>query len=235
MEDEQQQYGDELEEQYEEEIPVDGAGEAAAGGEAQGADAAAQELEAMKNKLKEMENEAARLRALQQGAAGGDASASAAADVATKEEIDSRSVYVGSVDYNCTPEELQQHFQSCGTVNRVTILTDKFGAPKGYAYIEFLEVDAVNNAVLLDNSELRGRNLKVVQKRTNLPGLKIRGRGRGRGGGGYPPPFMGRGGYGMPMPYGMAVPYAGGGRGRGGYPGYVPRGRGRGRGFYAPY
>lgn len=36
------------------------------------------------------------------------------------------------VDYACTPEEVQQHFQACGTVNRVTILTDKFGQPKGY-------------------------------------------------------------------------------------------------------
>lgn len=34
-----------------------------------------------------------------------------------------RAVYVGNVDYSCTPEELQMHFQSCGTVNRVTILT----------------------------------------------------------------------------------------------------------------
>jgi polyadenylate-binding protein 2 len=43
----------------------------------------------------------------------------------------------------------------------VTILTDKFGTPKGYAYLEFLEADAVANAVLLDNTELRGRNIKV--------------------------------------------------------------------------
>lgn len=26
-------------------------------------------------------------------------------------EADSRSVYVGQVDYDCTPEELQRHFQ----------------------------------------------------------------------------------------------------------------------------
>jgi RNA recognition motif. (a.k.a. RRM, RBD, or RNP domain) len=37
---------------------------------------------------------------------------------------------VGNVDYSCTPEELQLHFQGCGTVNRVTILTDKFGNAK---------------------------------------------------------------------------------------------------------
>ena len=53
-----------------------------------------------------------------------------AADAASREEVDSRSVYVGQVDYACTPEELQMHFNSCGTVNRVTILTDKFGQAK---------------------------------------------------------------------------------------------------------
>lgn len=32
---------------------------------------------------------------------------------------------------------------------------------QGFAYIEFLETDAVETALLLDNSELRGRNIKV--------------------------------------------------------------------------
>lgn len=66
------------------------------------------------------------------------------------------------VDYACTPEEVQQHFQSCGTVNRVTILTDKFGQPKGFAYVEFLETEAVQEALLLTESELHGRQLKVT-------------------------------------------------------------------------
>lgn len=66
------------------------------------------------------------------------------------------------VDYACTPEEVQQHFQSCGTVNRVTILTDKFGQPKGFAYVEFLEIEAVQEALQLNESELHGRQLKVV-------------------------------------------------------------------------
>lgn len=67
------------------------------------------------------------------------------------------------MDYSCTPEEVQQHFQSCGTVNRVTIRTDKFGQPKGYAYVEFLEVEAVQEALSLNESELHGRQLKVRQ------------------------------------------------------------------------
>lgn len=66
------------------------------------------------------------------------------------------------MDYACTPEDVQQHFQSCGTVNRVTIRTDKFGQPKGYAYVEFVEVEAVQEALLLNESELHGRQLKVI-------------------------------------------------------------------------
>lgn len=65
------------------------------------------------------------------------------------------------VDYSCTPEEVQLHFQSCGTVNRVTIRTDKYGQPKGYAYVEFLETEAVQEALQLNESELHGRQLKV--------------------------------------------------------------------------
>jgi len=85
--------------------------------------------------------------------------------------------------------------------------------PSRYAYVEFTEPSLVAQALVLNESVFKGRNIKVVPKRTNLPGMS-RGRGRGgfRGGrGGHP----GRGGY---------VP-------RGGYRGGY---RGRGRG-YTPY
>ncbi|CAL9173983.1 unnamed protein product [Musa hybrid cultivar] len=135
-----------------------------------------QELDEMKRRLKEMEDEAAALREIQakvekeMGAV--QESSSAAATQASKEEVDARSAFVGNVDYACTPEEVQQHFQSCGTVNRVTILTDKFGQPKGFAYVEFLEVEAVQEALQLNESELHGRQIKVAAKRTNVPGMK---------------------------------------------------------------
>lgn len=47
------------------------------------------------------------------------------------------------VDYACTPEEVQQHFQACGTVNRVTILTDKFGQPKGWVSLCWAQLLAI--------------------------------------------------------------------------------------------
>lgn len=109
----------------------------------------------------------------------------------------------GKVDYGASPEEVQAHFQSCGTINRVTILCDKFtGHPKGYAYVEFAEPGFVEAAVALNGSVLRDRVLKVTPKRTNVPGFAFRGRGRGRGG------FRG-----APMYYGHSPMY--GYRGRG--------------------
>lgn len=95
---------------------------------------------------------------------------------------------MGNVDYGATPEELQAHFQACGTINRITILCDRWsGQPKGYAYVEFAEPAHVANAMALNESLFRNRLIKVTSKRTNVPGFNARGRGRGR-------PFRGRGG-----------------------------------------
>ncbi|SAM06462.1 hypothetical protein [Absidia glauca] len=136
-------------------------------------DIADEELEAMKARVQEMESEAAMLREMQ---AKVDHSMYSAEE--DKETIDARSVHVGQVDYDSSPEELEAHFQSCGAIHRVTILCDKFtGHPKGYAYVEFAKPSFVNHAVALDGSLFRGRLLKVTPKRTNVPGFTARGRG----------------------------------------------------------
>ncbi|KAK0256748.1 hypothetical protein LTR91_000268 [Friedmanniomyces endolithicus] len=195
-----------------------------------------EEIAAMKKRVQEMEAEAAKLREMQ-------ASIDAQTDSLreSKEDIDNRSIFVGNVDYGASPEEIQAHFQTAGSINRVTILLDKFtGHPKGYAYVEFSEPQLVTQALVLNDSQFRGRAIKVVPKRTNLPGMTRGGRG---GGGGGPGGGMGRGGprggRGGGFGYG-APPYGGGGGGRGGHggpPPFAPRGgyrggyRGRARGF----
>lgn len=89
------------------------------------------------------------------------------------------------MDFSATPEELQTHFQSCGTILRITILCDKLtGRPKGFvsfhvffflfcfcfvvnywlnrhAYVEFADAAAVANAIMLNDSLFKGRQLKV--------------------------------------------------------------------------
>lgn len=97
----------------------------------------------MKRRVREMEEEAAKLVEMQAqveremsqagidiGSGGGSGGAAALANSA---EVDARSIYVGNVDYGATPEELQSHFQSAGVINRITIVCDKWtGHPKGY-------------------------------------------------------------------------------------------------------
>jgi len=182
-----------------------------------------EEISAMKRRVAEMEAEAAKLREMQASLDQQDQDLRE-----DKEDIDQRSIFVGNVDYGASPEEIQAHFQSCGSINRVTILLDKFtGHPKGYAYVEFTEPNLVAQALVMNESLFRGRNLKVVPKRTNLPGMTRGGRS-GRGGS-----LRGvRGGY-----------LRGGGYDRGGYDrgGFAPRGgyrggyRGRARGGFQPY
>lgn len=141
-----------------EEIDIDGEG---INGEDEEAAAARDALEiiAMKARVAEMEQEAAKLREMNAAVAQeSEENAPAGMSDEEKEAVDSRSIYVGNVstlplgddprrsrartaahrsfarkqvDYESTPEEIQAHFASCGTINRVTILNDKYTGPKG--------------------------------------------------------------------------------------------------------
>lgn len=96
------------------------------------------------------------------------------------------------MDYGCTADELEKHFHGCGSVSRVTILCDKYtGHPKGYllfnvvnqlmlkiiyysftflrfAYVEFADPGGMRNAMAMDESLLRGRQIKVTTFGLNL-------------------------------------------------------------------
>lgn len=205
---------------------------AAADGDAMGdlnGDPVDEEFEAIKSKLEEMEQEAEKLKKMQDEVEeqmlgpGGEIQDQAAAD-----EIDMRSIYVGNVDYTATPEELHEHFQSVGTVNRVTILCDKFRNPKGYAYIEFAEKEAVETSLSLNDSIFKGRPLKVTAKRTNVFGFN---RGRGRGGG-YGAAPRGRGAARGFHPYARGGFRGRGGGRRGGFRGGAAAGAAGGGGYY---
>jgi polyadenylate-binding protein 2 len=150
-----------------------------------------QELEAIKARVREMEEEAEKLKQMQTevdkqmnlgSPPGSSLNNSMNMSFEEKVEVDSRSIYVGNVDYGATAEELESHFHGCGSINRVTILCNKFdGHPKGFAYIEFADKDSVQTAMAMDESLFRGRQIKVVPKRTNRPGLSVTNRGFARG------------------------------------------------------
>ncbi|KAL1513558.1 hypothetical protein ABEB36_002956 [Hypothenemus hampei] len=181
------------------------------------------ELEAIKARVREMEEEAEKLKELQnqvdkQMNMGSPPGLTSPLNMSLEEkmEADNRSIYVGNVDYGATAEELEQHFHGCGSINRVTILCNRFdGHPKGFAYIEFSDRDSVQTAMAMDESLFRGRQIKVMPKRTNRPGISTTNR-----------PPKGRGGMAFRGSRGI---------GRGGfYGGYRPMRRPR-RGYFAPY
>merc|ERR1711953_1402472 len=178
------------------------------------------ELEAIKARVRQMEEEAAKLKQMQSEVdkqMTSPAGSASALNMSYEEkvEVDARSVYVGNVDYGATAEELEQHFHGCGSINRVTILCNKYdGNPKGFAYVEFTDKDSTDTAMALDDSLFRGRQIKVMPKRTNKPGISSTNR----------PPRGTRGGFRGSRGY----------RGRGGF-GAIRRPRFRGRGYYSPY
>ncbi|CAD5221097.1 unnamed protein product [Bursaphelenchus okinawaensis] len=132
-------------------------------------------------KLKEIEEEAKKIKSLQANQpplpTTGRTSPQAAKTMKEKQAQDLLSIFVGNVDYSATPESLQQHFAECGTVDRVTILLDKFrGNPKGFAYVKFADLTGKIKAMELDESLFLGRQIKVSEKRTNQPGISTTNR-----------------------------------------------------------
>jgi len=101
-------------------------------------------------------------------------------------------LYVGNMSYNTTESELKDAFSEFGSVQSVSIVTDRdTGQSRGFAFVEMATDEEAQAAIEgLNNQDFGGRTLtvNVARPREN--------RGGGGGGGGR------RGGFG------------GGGRGR---------------------
>ena len=106
-----------------------------------------------------------------------------------------RKLYVGNLPYSATEQSLREAFAASGTVDSVTLITDRdTGQSKGFGFVEMAtdqEAQAATQA--LNGKMLDGRQIKVNEAKPKTGG--------GGGGGG-------RGGYG-----------GGGGGGGGGYGG----------------
>ena len=110
-----------------------------------------------------------------------------------------RKLYVGNLPYSATEQSLREAFAASGTVDSVSLITDRdSGQSKGFGFIEMStdqEAQAATQA--MNGKTIDGRQIKVNEAKPR------ESRGPGGGGGG------GRGGFGG----------GGGGGGRGGYGG----------------
>lgn len=77
------------------------------------------------------------------------------------------SIYVGNLSYEVTEEDLKAVFAEYGTVQRVSIPTDReTGRPRGFAFVEMQEESKEDAAIeALDGAEWMGRDLKVNKAR----------------------------------------------------------------------
>src|SRR6204780_2558109 len=110
-------------------------------------------------------------------------------------------LYVGNLAYSVTNEDLEGLFSQAGKVDSAVVVVDKFsGQSRGFGFVEMADSnDAARAIEEFNETELKGRNIRVNEARP---------REGGGGGGGGPRGGGGGGGYGGPR--------GGGGGGGGG-------------------
>lgn len=97
-------------------------------------------------------------------------------------------IYVGSLSYEVTEEDLRQEFGAFGEVTSVSIITDKIsGRPKGFGFVEMATKSEGEAAIAsLNGKELKERTIVVneARPRTDNRGGGSYGDRRGSGYGG---------------------------------------------------
>jgi len=99
-----------------------------------------------------------------------------------------RKLYVGNLPYSATEQSLRDAFAASGTVDTVSLITDRdTGQSKGFAFVEMAsdrEAQAATEA--MNGKMLDGRQIKVneAKPKENRGGGSRGGFGGGGGGGG---------------------------------------------------
>ena len=105
-----------------------------------------------------------------------------------------RKLYVGNLPYSATEQSLREAFSASGTVDSVSLITDRdSGQSKGFGFVEMAtdqEAQAATQA--MNGQTLDGRQIKVNEAKPKGSG----GGGGGRGNGGAFGGGGGGGGYG---------------------------------------
>lgn len=95
-----------------------------------------------------------------------------------------KKLYVGSLPYTTTEDQLKELFGQAGTVESVNIINDKFsGRSKGFAFVEMSSDEEAQQAVkMFDGQQMGDRTIVVNEAR---PMTERSPRPRFGGGGGF--------------------------------------------------
>ena len=90
-----------------------------------------------------------------------------------------KNIFVGNLNYAASEDELRQLFEQFGTVDRVSLISDRdTGRPRGFGFVEMPNDEEGDRAIEeLNGVELGGRALNINEARPR--------QGGGGGGGGF--------------------------------------------------
>ncbi len=96
--------------------------------------------------------------------------AKAPASAASRNDGETKSIYVGNVAFSAPREALQELFEAHGRVISVRLMTDRVTRrPRGYGFVE-MESQAADAAIAaLDGVEFFGRSLRVNEAKQRAP------------------------------------------------------------------
>ncbi|MGO9240698.1 MAG: RNA recognition motif domain-containing protein [Bryobacteraceae bacterium] len=90
-----------------------------------------------------------------------------------------KNIFVGNLSFTSTEDAVRSIFEGYGTVDRVSIITDReTGKSRGFAFVEMPNDEEANRAInALNGADFSGRKLNVNEARPREE--------RGGGGGGF--------------------------------------------------
>jgi len=76
-------------------------------------------------------------------------------------------VHVKNLDFQVDDDALRVHFASCGRVRQVNLCKNAHGRSRGFGFVEFEEEGMAQAALVLNETELKGR--KIIVSRSQRP------------------------------------------------------------------
>src|SRR5260370_1567510 len=94
-------------------------------------------------------------------------------------------LYVGNLAYAVTQEDMAERFGQAGKVESAVVVSDKVsGQSRGFGFVEMVEAaDAATAIATLNDTDLKGRRIKIDEARASTGGPRGGGGGGGGGGG----------------------------------------------------
>src|SRR5882762_4777516 len=98
-----------------------------------------------------------------------------------------KNIFVGNLSFGATEEKVRSLFEPYGTIDRVSIVTDRdTGQARGFGFVEMSNNAEADRAIAeLNGRDLDGRALNINEARPKEDRGFGGGGGRGKGGGGF--------------------------------------------------